>query len=112
MGSSIEFVISYYIMNWLVYPKIISFSYYDKTVGEYSKISRLDQKMTYGIEYHSKFLICNSCLWLDDDISIQICPTCRSEKLEFIPIAQSEAYRVGTDANVVSMEFWNLWSLG
>ena len=56
-------------------------------------------------------MICNPCLWLDGDISIQICTTCRSGKLEFIPIAQTEAYRVGIDANGVSIEFWNLWSL-
>jgi len=58
------------------------------------------------------FLICNSCLWcaswLDGDNSIQRCPTCTSEKLELIPIGETEAYRMNIDGNGVSMEFWNL----
>ncbi len=74
--------------------------------------SRQDQKSHMIREYHhAKFLICNSCLWcaswLDDDNSIQRCPTCTSEKLELIPIAETEAYRMDMDGNGVSMEFWN-----
>ena len=63
--------------------------------------------------YHdAKFLICNSCLWcaswLDGDNCFQRCPTCTSEKLELIPIAETEAYHMNMDGNGVSMEFWNL----
>ena len=62
--------------------------------------------------HDAKFLICNSCLWcaswLDADNSIQMCLTCRSEKLELIPIAETEAYRVNMEGGGVSMEFWNL----
>ena len=65
--------------------------------------------------YHdAKFLICNSCLWcaswLDADNLIQMCPTCRSEKMELIPIAETEAYRVNIERGSASMEFWNLKS--
>ena len=66
--------------------------------------------------YHdAKLLICNACLWcaswLDGDNyneRCQRCPTCRSEKLELIPIAETEAYRMNIDGNGISMEFWNL----
>ncbi len=61
--------------------------------------------------HHAKFLICNSCLWcaswLDGDNSIQRCPTCTSEKLELIPITETE-YRMNMDVSGISIEFWNL----
>jgi hypothetical protein len=62
--------------------------------------------------YHdAKLFICNSCLWcaslLDADNSFQKCPTCTSEKLELIPIAETEVYRMNIDGNGISLEFWN-----
>ena len=76
-------------------------------------ISRNNQTSRVVREYHhAKFLICNSCLWcsswLGGDNSIQICPTCRSEKLESIPIAETEAYNMNIDGGGISMQFWNL----
>jgi hypothetical protein len=64
-------------------------------------------------KYHdAKFLICNSCLWcaswLAGDNYFQTCPTCMSEKLESIPIGETEAYNMNIDNNGISIEFWNL----
>jgi hypothetical protein len=59
----------------------------------------------------ARFLICNSCLWCASYLSNNYfykCPTCRSENIELIPIAKTEAYRVGITGNGISMEFWNL----
>lgn len=74
---------------------------------------RQDQKSETIRNYHdARFLICNSCLWcaswLIDDYFIHSCPTCRSEKLELIPIARTEAYHIKMNGNGVSMEFFNL----
>lgn len=33
---------------------------------------------------------------------------CMSEKLESIPIGETEAYHMNIDSNGISMEFWNL----
>ena len=70
---------------------------------------RQDQRSEIIRKYHdAKFLIYNSCLWcaswLDGDNSIQTYPSCRSEKLELIPIGETEAYRIKMD-NGISMEF-------
>jgi hypothetical protein len=76
-------------------------------------MSRQDQT-SYTIRkyHHAKFLICNSCLWCASWLNgvnyIQRCPTCTSEKLELIPIGETEGYRINIDASSVSMEFWNL----
>ena len=64
-------------------------------------------------KYHdAKFLVCNSCLWcaswLAGDNSFQRCPSCTSEKLELIPVGETEAYRISIDTTGLSMEFWNL----
>jgi hypothetical protein len=64
-------------------------------------------------KYHdAKFLVCNSCLWcaswLAGDNYFERCPTCTSERLELIPIAETEAYRVNIGGGGISMEFWNL----
>ena len=74
--------------------------------------SRQDQASHIIRKYHhARFLICKSCLWcaswLAEDNSIQICPTCRSEKLELTPISETEAYRMNIDGGGISMEFWN-----
>lgn len=62
--------------------------------------------------HHAEFLICNSCLWcaswLDNDNSIQRCPICASEKLESIPVAETEAYRMNMNVGNISIEFWNI----
>jgi hypothetical protein len=39
---------------------------------------------------------------------IDDCPKCRDSKLEFIPISETEGYRLNLDRNGLSMEFWNL----
>ena len=80
--------------------------------GKFEMTSRQDQASHIIRKYHhARFLICNSCLWcaswLDGDNSIQICPTCRSEKLELTPISETEAYRMNIDGGGISMEFWN-----
>lgn len=72
--------------------------------------SSQDQKSETIRNYHdTRFLICNSCLWcaswLIDDYFIQSCPICRSEKLELIPIARTEVYRINKEGRGVSMEF-------
>jgi hypothetical protein len=35
------------------------------------------------------------------------CPTCTSERVELIPIAETEVYRMNIDGNGFSIEFWN-----
>ena len=61
--------------------------------------------------HDAKFLVCNSCLWcaswLAGDNYFERCPTCTSERLELIPIAETEAYRMNIDGNGFSIEFWN-----
>jgi hypothetical protein len=61
--------------------------------------------------HHAKFLICNSCLRCASYLSsydAQNCPSCNSDKVELIPISETEAYRLHMDRDNVSMEFWNL----
>jgi hypothetical protein len=62
---------------------------------------------------NAKFLICNSCFWCASSISsdynyTERCPTCRSTKIESVPISETEAYQISIDTNSVSMEFWNV----
>jgi hypothetical protein len=45
---------------------------------------------------------------LDADNLIQMCPTCRSDKIKLIPIAETEAYRLNIEGGSTSIEFWNL----
>jgi hypothetical protein len=75
--------------------------------------TRNNQRSETIRNYHdAKFLICNSCLWcaswLAGDNLFQRCPSCTSEKLELIPIGETEGYRINIDASGISMEFWNL----
>ena len=62
---------------------------------------------------NANLLICNSCFWcasyLAGDLDyFQRCPTCSNNKIEYIPIFQTESYRLNIDRNGLSMEFWNL----
>jgi len=72
------------------------------------------QKTTIIRKYRdAQFLICNSCFWcasyLDGDFyKIEYCPTCGDNRLEFIPISQTESYSLNFDRSGLSMEFWNL----
>jgi hypothetical protein len=53
-------------------------------------------------------MICNSCYWCASNRSPYNpakCPTCNSDKLEFIPISETEAYGVNMDRGGVSIEF-------
>lgn len=57
------------------------------------------------------FMLCNNCFWCASNISINYyqsrCPTCNSEKIELIPISESEAYGIKIECNGVELEFWN-----
>jgi len=65
-------------------------------------------------KYHEcKFWICNSCLWCasylsGEDNSSEKCPTCDSDRMDLIPICETETYRLEMDGSGICMEFWNL----
>ena len=65
---------------------------------------------TYSCEKENKsiylgkrfFLICKSCYWCascltDDQAYFSICPMCLTDKMEWLPISQSECYRLDFD---------------
>lgn len=61
----------------------------------------------------AKCIICNSCLWCasylsGNDNNNGKCPTCRSDKIELIPISEMEAYRIDVHRSGIAMEFWNV----
>ena len=48
------------------------------------------------------FLMCKSCYWcasclMDDQAYFSICPECLTDKMEWLPISQSECYRLDFD---------------
>ena len=76
-------------------------------------IAKQNQTSNRIREYHNaQFIICNSCLWCasylayNDDIPD--CPTCRSNKIELLPISEKEAYQIGIEHGGISIEFWNI----
>ena len=57
-----------------------------------------------GCTYLDKrfFLMCKSCYWcasclMDDQAYFSICPECLTDKMEWLPISQSEYYRLDFD---------------
>ena len=71
------------------------------------------QKTNTIRRYHdAEFLICNSCLWCASYFShnphyVENCPACRSDRMETMPISQSESYKGNMDGSNISIEFWN-----
>ena len=59
------------------------------------------------------FLMCKSCYWcasclMDDQGYFSICPECLTNKMEWLPISQSECYRVDFDQKMgMVLHFWN-----
>jgi hypothetical protein len=59
------------------------------------------------------FLMCKSCYWcasclMDDEGYFSICPECLTNKMEWLPISQSECYRVDFDQKMgMVLHFWN-----
>jgi hypothetical protein len=56
------------------------------------------------------FMLCNNCLWCASNISAYYpprCPICKVDKIELIPISDSEAFGIKIESNGVAMEFWN-----
>jgi hypothetical protein len=72
---------------------------------------RQNQKSSIVRKYRqADFMICNSCFWCASNLSLYSpvkCPTCDSDKMELIPISETEAYGLNIDGNGVTMEFWN-----
>ena len=78
-----------------------------------SKVKQHQKTNTIRRYLDAQFLICNSCFWCasylaGDFYRIENCPTCRDNRLEFIPISQTESYKLNFDRNGLSMEFWNM----
>ncbi len=59
------------------------------------------------------FLMCKSCYWcasclIDDQAYFSICPECLTDKMEWLPISQSECYRLDFDQKLgMVLHFWN-----
>jgi hypothetical protein len=56
------------------------------------------------------FMLCGKCFWCASILSAYYpsrCPTCRSDKIELIPISKSEEFGIKIEYNGVSLEFWN-----
>jgi hypothetical protein len=63
-----------------------------------------EKENEHGITYLDKrfFLMCKSCYWcasclMDDQAYFSICPECLTDKMEWLPISQSEYYRLDFD---------------
>ena len=56
--------------------------------------------------------MCKSCYWCascltNDDGCISTCPVCGTDKVEWLPISQSESYRLdNNDIRGMILEFW------
>ena len=77
------------------------------TINQHQKINTIRRYLD------AQFLICNSCFWCasylsSHSASIENCPTCNNNNIEFIPISQTEGYKLNIDGNGLSVEFWNL----
>ena len=59
------------------------------------------------------FLMCKSCYWcasclMDDQAYFSICPECLTDKMEWLPISQSECYKLDFDQRLgMVLHFWN-----
>ena len=59
------------------------------------------------------FLMCKSCYWcttclMDDQGYFSICPECLTDKMEWLPISQSECYRLDLDQKLgMVLHFWD-----
>jgi hypothetical protein len=59
------------------------------------------------------FLMCKSCYWcasclMDDQAYFSICPECLTDKMEWLPISQSECYKLDFDQRLgMVLQFWN-----
>jgi len=63
-----------------------------------------EKENEHGSTYLGKrfFLMCKSCYWcasclMDDQAYFSICPECLTDKMEWLPISQSEYYRLDFD---------------
>ena len=69
---------------------------------------RVDLKKTYSgqrdiTSTERNFLICNSCFWCASNLNnmrnfVDICPSCKNEKVESMPISFDETYKFDYDA--------------
>jgi len=82
-------------------------------VIQMSTINQHQKTNTIRRYLDAQFLICNSCFWCASYLSghsacVENCPTCKNNNIEFIPISQTEGYKLNIDSRGLSMEFWNL----
>ena len=81
-----------------------------RSYGQYSR-EDIDQKKSI-YKRIINFAICNSCYWsascLKLDRFIVTCPTCGDDRLEFMPLSETEAYTFDRDAKRgIILKFYN-----